>query len=522
MAKNNIKNSNEKAVIWGRVSTVYQELEAQVNEMIEHAVNDGYQRENLIIIKGKGASARKQNDLYKQEVEELLNTLMADPSVNCVYVWEVSRLARAELPFYKMKDYIVSHKIQLVVKTPSIRLFDDDGTLNLGQEVILNLLVTLAKQEMEIKEKRFARGKARNKAEGKYNGGRIKLGYMLDETKHFIINPNTVGLVQRIFTAYVNNEKSVTDIYMELVDLGIYHPKPFVSKGNKHMNTILQDRAYIGEGLYPRIISDELFEQAQAKMATHRKRHKTSEIFYCQSILKDANTGYTLIAAKSSCCYKMTIVEKKYYISINCCDTLCWFTASYLYNNMLSSDRKTNTIEYTQRIEDNHTKIASKQGQIADLQKQIDRAIEMNIMQPVHFSTEKMNAVIEKTEKNIAAVKKEITDLVTENARMEEFLRSENKYVNFKTDEMTDAMKKEIINKVIEKITVTIIDDHVYKLQVINKTGYIDNSYWIIETSIHGRPKLFYIDARGAKLDFTDYVRANKRFHRIRYDKKKK
>lgn len=521
MANNKIKNGNEKAVIWGRVSTVYQELEAQVNEMIEHAVDDGYQRENLIIIKGKGASARKQNELYKQEVEELLNTLMGDPSVNCVYVWEVSRLARAELPFYRMKDYIVTNKIQLVVKTPSIRLFDDDGTLNLGQEVILNLLVTLAKQEMEIKEKRFARGKARNKAEGKYNGGRIKLGYKLDETKHFVINPETVDLVRRIFTAYVNSEKSVDGIYRELVDLGIYHPKPNVTKGNKQMMAMLNDRAYIGENGYPQIITHELFDQAQAKLATHPKRHKTTEIYYCHSILKDGNTGYTFIADRGSTSYCMNIGPKRYSLSINACDVLCWFTASYLYNNMLSTDRKTNTTEYTQRIDENRTKICTKNEKIEEFRKQIDRAIEMNIVQPVHFSTEKMNAVIERVEKEIAKVQKEITELLTDNARMEEFLRGENKYVNFYTEKMTDEMKKEIVGKVIEKIIVTTIGDHKYKLQVINKTGYIDNSYWVYESKNHG-PILLYVDARGAELDFTDYVKQNRRFTRKRYDRKRK
>lgn len=513
------KMNNGKAVIWGRVSTVYQELEAQVNELIEMAVDDDYKRENLIVIKGKGASARKQNDLYKQEVEELLTTLQNDQSVNCVYVWEVSRLARAELPFYKMKDYIVSNKIQLIVKTPSIKLFDDDGTLNLGQEVILNLLVTLAKQEMEIKEKRFARGKARNKAEGKYNGGRIKLGYKLDETKHFVENTETSPLVRRIFTAYVNNEKSVDGIYRELVDLGIYNPKPNVTKGNKQMNAILKDRAYIGENGYPQIITNELFEQAQAKLATHPKRHKTTEIYYCHSILKDGETGYTFIADKGSTSYSMNIGPRKYHLSINACDMLCWFTASFLYNGMLSYDRKTNTTEYAQRIEDNKVKIANKQGQIDELSKQIDRAIDMNITRPEHFPTEKMNATIDRVEKDIAKVKKEITDLVTENARMEEFLSSETNYVNFHENELTDAMKKEIIDKVIEKIVVYTIGDHKYKIQVVNKIGYMDNSYWLYEAHNAGAI-LHMVDARGARLDFTDYVKQNKRFTRKRYERK--
>ena len=521
MAKNKTKNSNEKAVIWGRVSTVYQELESQVNEMIGYAINDGYSRDNLVIIKSKGASAIKQNELYKQEVEELLTTLDSDTNIKSVYVWEVSRLARVELPFYHMKEYFVTHKVNLIVKTPEIHLLKEDGTVDLSQELILNVMVTLAKQEMEIKQKRFARGKARNKAEGKYNGGRIKLGYKLDETKHFVINPETVDLVRRIFTAYVNSEKSVDGIYRELVDLGIYHPKPNVTKGNKQMMAMLNDRAYIGENGYPQIITHELFEQAQAKLATHPKRHKTTEIYYCHSILKDGNTGYTFIADRGSTSYCMNIGPKRYSLSINACDVLCWFTASYLYNNMLSTDRKTNTTEYTERIEENRTKISSKNEKIEELKKQIDRAIEMNIVQPVHFSTEKMNAVIERVEKDIDKTQKEITDLLTDNARMEEFLRGEDKYLNFSMNDMTDEMKKEIIDKVIDKIIVTTIGKHEYKLQVINKTGYIDNSYWLYEGKNHG-PILRLVDARGAKADFTDYVKQNRRFTRKRYGKKHK
>ena len=145
----------------------------------------------------------------------------------------------------------------------------------------------------------------------------------------------------------------------------------------------------------------------------------------------------------------------------------------------------------------------------------------MNITRPVHFSTEKMNAVIARVEKSIEKTQKEITDLLTDNAMMEEFLRGENKYVNFYTEDMTDEMKKEIIDKVIEKIIVTTIGEHKYKIQVINKTGYIDNSFWTYEAKTQGAI-LCYVDARGAKADFTDYVSKNRRFTRKRYDRKGK
>ena len=160
-----------RAIIWRRGSTDHQEILTQDKDLTAMAIDDGFNVDELIHIGNAGASAIKQNKLYLQEVNELLTTLNNDQSVKTVYVWEISRLARVELAFYKMKDYFIKNKVQLICKTPTLRLFDDDGKLNSGSELTLSLLVTLAKQEMEQKKERFARGKARNKAEGNGDNG---------------------------------------------------------------------------------------------------------------------------------------------------------------------------------------------------------------------------------------------------------------------------------------------------------------------------------------------------------------
>lgn len=80
---------------------------------------------------------------------------------------------------------------------------------------------------------------------------------------------------------------------------------------------------------------------------------------------------------------------------------------------------------------------------------------------------------------------------------------------------MIDEKNKEIVSKTIEKIIVITIGDHKYKIQVINKTGYIDNCYWLYESNDHG-PILRYVYAGDAGFDFTDYVKQNKRFIRKR------
>ncbi len=139
-----------KAIIWCRVSTTEQEFETQKVELIDRAKKDGFAQEELIVIGEAGASAIKMNDLYQREVNQLLTAIDTDPEITTIYVWEVSRLARNEVAFYQMKDKIIKSRIQLICNVPQLRLLDDDGEVNTGAEITLNLLVTLATQEMEI------------------------------------------------------------------------------------------------------------------------------------------------------------------------------------------------------------------------------------------------------------------------------------------------------------------------------------------------------------------------------------
>ena len=513
-----LNKQSGKAIIWGRVSTTQQEVETQVAELKAMAIADGYEEDNLITIKSEGASAIKQNELYKREVNNLITTLDNDSSIKCVYVWEVSRIARVELTFFQMKDYFVKNKIQFIVRTPAIHLLDRDGNVDMAQEVIMNLLVTLAKQEMEITQARMNRGKARNKAEGKYNGGRIKLGYRLTKDKHFEINPERADLVRMIFTKYANNQASVCALHKELVNLGIYNVPSAGYNGVKQMNAILKDEAYIGKNGYPRLISDEVFNAVQAKFATHPKRHKTKYIYFCGGLMKDADSGYTFIPDHNYVLYSLNQVRPRLQLNINYMDFACWFTALYLKNVNLTDEVAQNKEEYETRLQDNKTRIINLQAQREESQKQIDRAIEMNIMQPVHYSTEKMNATIANCEKKIAQYDKEIADLKTDTSHIQQLLddNAKRSAINL-TDELSDSMKREIIEQVIEQIIVKRIEQRYYKIQFINKIGYLDNSYWIYDSRGCGArgAKMYMVDANGAKLDVSQWAREHKRFVRV-------
>ena len=508
-----------KAIVLLRVSTDRQEIETQRKDLIELTRYDGYKESDLIFIEGVGASAIKMNDIYLNEINELYRTIENDTSINAVYAWEISRIGRNESKLFEIKNFLIQHKVQLVIYQPSLRLLNNDGTVNNGIELAFTLFATMSKQEMEVRMERFARGKARNKAEGKYNGGRIKLGYRLTKDKYFEINPDTVELVRMMFTRYANNESSVCALHKELVNLGIYNKPSAGYNGVKQINAILKDRAYIGENNYPRIISDEVFEAVQAKFATHPKRHKTKYIYFCGSIMKDKETGYTFIPDARSCVYSINHLKPAPQLSINYMDYACWFTAMYLKNMNLSSEIEGNREVYEGRLQENSLKITNLQGQIEDLKKQIDRAITMNIERPEHYSSEKLDTLIKTNDGKIANLNTEIADLETDNTKIRELLNdNERKTAINLTDELSDTMKKEIIDQVIDNIVVERLEQRYYKIQFINKIGYIDNSYWLYDSRKCGPAgsKLYMVDARGVKLDMSEYVRQHKRFIRKR------
>ena len=243
-----------KIIILVRISTTRQEIETQRKELVELAVSDKYNKEDIIVIEGVGASAIKLNDIYLEEMQQLYKTI-EENEIAAVYAWEISRIGRNEEILMKFKNFLIERKIQLVIKNPSLRLLNNDGSVNNGIELAFSLFATMSKQEMQIKQERFKRAKARNKAEGKYNGGKIKLGYRLDSNKHFIEDTEKAQLVRDMFDWYING-LSLNKIYDRLADMGIY--SSLKNFGGKRVGYILRDEAYIGNQTYPQIVNKDI------------------------------------------------------------------------------------------------------------------------------------------------------------------------------------------------------------------------------------------------------------------------
>lgn len=505
-----------RAILLVRVSTVKQEIEAQKRELQELAIADGWKQRDLIIIEGVGASAIKLNDIYLQEMEQLYKTI-EENEIGAVYAWEISRIGRNEEILMKFKNFLIDHNVQLVVKNPSLRLLNADGSVNKGVELAFSLFSTMSKQEMEIKQERFKRAKARNKAEGKYNGGKIKLGYKLDSNKYFIIDEEKAQVVRQCFEWYLNG-MSLKKIYDKLVDMGIYSSLKNFSTGGKRVGYLLRDSAYTGEGLYPQIVDIEVFNKVQTILSDRKKWHDSKNIYYCKGLIKDTTTGATLVGRLGTLVYYLRHRIHSIALNMNVMDYIAEYSANVLLAHYNAKQAQTNKNEYKLKIEENKNIVTSKQSQIKEYQKAIERAIEMNIRQPKYFPTEKMEAVIKQNETVINKLETEITDLQTENTRMQNWLNGNQQFINT-IKGVSDAKKQEMINQVIDKIEVTQLEQHHFKIVVKNKIGVMCNSWFDYSSKGH-KLHVEQVFEDGRRLDLTPQINANKRFQRIRYNGK--
>lgn len=83
-----------KCILLVRVSTEAQTYEEQEKEIRELAIKDGYKSEEIISVAYK-ESGRKLSEEERLGLNEM-KSLIEKGNINCVYAWEISRIARTK------------------------------------------------------------------------------------------------------------------------------------------------------------------------------------------------------------------------------------------------------------------------------------------------------------------------------------------------------------------------------------------------------------------------------------------
>lgn len=362
-----------KAIILSRVSTLKQDLQQQTEEVIRFAVTDGYQEKDITLIEDK-ESAVKLDEEHRLGLIELKQKILDNPGMyDCVFAYEISRIGRRAEVNYAVRNFLKENRVQLIILKPYIKLFDKEFKIEETANMTFAIFNALAENEGYIRKERLARGKARKQKDGKYVGGTLPYGYRIGEDNVIVIHEEKAAMVRKIFDDYVNVCKSTSIIGKELLETGQICACS-ISSAAGIVRAILKNVAYIGGrpvymthagdndskaeirqscNLYPRLLTDEIFNAAQIKMKENRRGVKTihKHTYFCKGLIKDKRNGMTLSPKMSTASYgtRLVAVDGIFSISIpiNLMDSFIWhltkefhITTGTQASRMLTSEMK--------------------------------------------------------------------------------------------------------------------------------------------------------------------------------------
>ena len=264
-------------VIYARYSSDNQReesIEGQLRECTQYAEKNGIVLLDPYI--DRACSAKTDN---RPSFQKMIKD-SAQKKFDTVIVWKLDRFARNRYDSAHYKTVLRRNGVRVVSATESI----SEGSEGILLESVLEGMAEYYSAELAEK---VLRGLKENALKCKHNGGRVPIGYVIDEQQLYQIDPVTAPAVLNAFRHYAagSTMKEIVD-EMNIAGVRTIHN----GKININIMTrLLHNRRYIGEYSYrdtvipggiPAIVPKELFDKVQDKMAQNKKapaKHKAED-----------------------------------------------------------------------------------------------------------------------------------------------------------------------------------------------------------------------------------------------------
>lgn len=527
-----------------RASTEKQETESQKKELIAYCITKGYAVEEMEFIEVAGASAVKLNKKYIQMLEDIKATILSIPTITAVALWHLNRLGRVESKLHEMKEWFLQHKIQVYCKNPDFPLLDDTGKESAAGSLAFSMFASVVKFETDEMFAKMNRGRERNRANGIFAGGKIKFGYTLDATKHFIINENEAKTIRLIFELYATGKYSFYTLVEELRARGITKDGQKITY--EMIQNALADEAYY-KGINGKIplIDKELFDKCAAIKANTVAVKRTKEsrnINFAVGLLK-CSCGNNFIASGDfyRCYSKMNNNRKKKVVECDSptirrdiMDDTLWLVTRLLQQRFLMDKDSVDISEQKDKINVLTAKLSTAQkglSSIKDRKEKLEDAYyvdgEMNEAQ-FKKRLASLHSKEVQTESLIRNYKTEIEDIQKVIKQIE--LPSNDRYLqslllsDLDVEELEDRKKiKEMMFNHIDKVTVNRVMKGNHKCVEITITSKTKLTFVFLYDSWlnshrKGECNLFYEDKPVYEIDGA-IIRQNKAVTKMLYQK---
>lgn len=463
-------NENKKAVIFARVSTEAQDYTEQVNRMTAVAIADGYNKDNLIVISNK-ESAIKLSEDEREGLQQLQQAIAADSAINAVYVFEISRLGRRMDVISSVVQWLTDSHIQLVCDTPNVRLFERDGSVSFGGQMMIYLMGVMAAQEMKIKKERFANGKKRNKELGLYNGERLAFGFTV-VNKREVVNEAEAEVIRTAYQMYANDANRTaqtnSDIanYLKVNGICKYSDK-FFSAGR--VAKFISYPKYRGT-----IVSEELWDKCNEIRAKNYRGSKERKQAFGERLIKCSECGhnYQLLHAQYVCaghkseyrnsanyCHNNATLNRRF-VDCSLVETVAvWWLDEQQKDNSKRKQQTQQQIEkLSARLQDAQTKL----DKLSEKKRRIGKNFANMIIDDEEFdkAMKAVNAEDKQLKADVANISARIAELESQMCDTNERKTWQQQWQSFNS--LTHAEMYEAIHRLVDYVSVRVEDGKKY------------------------------------------------------------
>ena len=163
-------------VIFGRVSTLIQDYDRQINELTAICTQRGWLVRSVFTEKISGAKKNAE----RKELSRMIEYIKAQ-HIDKVLVTELSRLGRDTLQVLQVIETLNDMKVSLYIQNYNIETLNEDGKVNAMSQFLITILAEIARMERKTIRERMNSG-YKNFRE---NGGVVgrKQGYTKSDDK---------------------------------------------------------------------------------------------------------------------------------------------------------------------------------------------------------------------------------------------------------------------------------------------------------------------------------------------------
>lgn len=236
------KLSRKKAAGYIRVSTVYQidkdSLPMQRDDLsnyIKYALGiDEYE-----IFEDAGYSAKNTD---RPAFQRMMSRIRSGEFSHLV-VWKIDRISRNLIDFATMYEELKRLGVTFVSKNEQ---FDTSSAMG---EAMLKIILVFAELERKMTSERVSAVMVSRANEGKYNGGRMPIGYNYDKTtKTISVNEREAQIVRLIYDKY-DELHSIVQVVKYLNSQGVKTKRGYDFSATG-VHKVLTNKFYVGDLVY--------------------------------------------------------------------------------------------------------------------------------------------------------------------------------------------------------------------------------------------------------------------------------